>query len=945
VALDSEASVADAHKNFAASTVAAAPSPAASGTTLTVAAGEGARFPAAPFNATVFPAAQAPSVTNAEIVRVTGVVGDVLTVVRTQESTAARSIIVGDRIMAGLTVKSLTDIEASVDAEVAARIAADALLIPLSQKDAANGVATLDSGQKILLARIPQGANGVAILDGSGVLPSSAMPPLAINETTVVADQAAMLALTAQRGDMAIRSDNGRTYVLSTDSPSTLADWKEVLAAGQVVSVNGQTGVVVVGIADIAGLQAALDAKAVDAAVVHLAGTENISGAKTFLATLALLGSALDIRDSGGNYRVSIDALTTPRVSLGTPSNPLAFADMRAEGSEFRIKGYGRPISLRRVSTGVIGDPTADKTSVVVQREASNTGANFEVRDTDGTTVLARITATGVPSASVDLVRKAELDLKISATEKGSGNGVATLDAGGQVPAAQIPAIAITDYLGTVANQAAMLALSGQKGDWAIRSDTQTVFVITGSDPTILAGWTELSYPASAVVSVNGDTGAVVLTAPDVGAATSAQGALADTAVQPGDLGAVATSNDYNDLDNLPTGGTGLPVFGTWAYDQADEALPVSSGTFTLSVVKGFIIANVTYSLFLSGTAIEGSRTSLLGTIRVGDILELRSADNAYRLRMTATTAWSADTIGVSIVAPTSWGSVPANTVMTLLVYPVSDGNLRYQNNAFTPNNATGSNGDMMVVHFPDTSNIRTNTRLVGPKAAGSWPAADAVDANGDKIYLPYRSKTQQSSDLIPGWRLTFDTAWATGAAPTDMVKDGNFGGTGWQASVAGTISGLSRYHQVKEAPMAFFSGAFTITALPEATRFFFFGQIITSGSQVYGYCIRIEASGALTIRMMDFVNGVDTALASGMTVVANDTIVFERFGYRLTVRKTNGTARTLLDADAAASSRPLSTYIDDVSDPLYAKSFSGASFGLATNSTAVRVEKVRFAG
>ena len=35
--------------------------------------------------------------------------------------------------------------------------------------------------------------------------------------------------------------------------------------------------------------------------------------------------------------------------------------------------------------------------------------------------------------------------------------------------------------------------------------------------------------------------------------ATAAQGALADSATQPGDLGAVATSNDYDDLTNLPT--------------------------------------------------------------------------------------------------------------------------------------------------------------------------------------------------------------------------------------------------------------------------------------------------------------------------------------------------------------------------------------------------------
>ena len=81
--------------------------------------------------------------------------------------------------------------------------------------------------------------------DLTGTIPTSALPPLAINETFPVASQTAMLALTAQRGDIAIRSDNGRTYILASDSPSTLADWKEISAAGQVTSVAGRTGAVV----------------------------------------------------------------------------------------------------------------------------------------------------------------------------------------------------------------------------------------------------------------------------------------------------------------------------------------------------------------------------------------------------------------------------------------------------------------------------------------------------------------------------------------------------------------------------------------------------------------------------------------------------------------------------------------------------------------------------
>lgn len=85
----------------------------------------------------------------------------------------------------------------------------------------------------------------------TGIIGTSQLPPLAINEVFTPADQTAMLALTAQRGDMAIRTDNGKSYVLSTDSPGTLADWKQITAAGDVVSVAGRTGAVVLTKSDV----------------------------------------------------------------------------------------------------------------------------------------------------------------------------------------------------------------------------------------------------------------------------------------------------------------------------------------------------------------------------------------------------------------------------------------------------------------------------------------------------------------------------------------------------------------------------------------------------------------------------------------------------------------------------------------------------------------------
>lgn len=102
-------------KNFTYSTVAVAPSPATSGTSLTVSSGEGALFVAGR-PAVIYPSGEAPLSTNAEIVTVSNVVGDVLTIVREQESTSARTVIVGDQIAQVLTAAEYNALEADIAA-------------------------------------------------------------------------------------------------------------------------------------------------------------------------------------------------------------------------------------------------------------------------------------------------------------------------------------------------------------------------------------------------------------------------------------------------------------------------------------------------------------------------------------------------------------------------------------------------------------------------------------------------------------------------------------------------------------------------------------------------------------------------------------------------------------------------------------------------------------
>ena len=88
----------DALKNFAYSLVATAPSPATSGTSLVVTAGQGSYFPATPFDATIWPSGVQPTNTNAEIVRVTNVSTDTFTITRAQYGTTAQSVAVGYQI-------------------------------------------------------------------------------------------------------------------------------------------------------------------------------------------------------------------------------------------------------------------------------------------------------------------------------------------------------------------------------------------------------------------------------------------------------------------------------------------------------------------------------------------------------------------------------------------------------------------------------------------------------------------------------------------------------------------------------------------------------------------------------------------------------------------------------------------------------------------------------
>ena len=103
-----------------------------------------------------------------------------------------------------------------------------------------------------------------------------------------------------------------------------------------------------------------------------------------------------------------------------------------------------------------------------------------------------------------------QLGLKISSTEKGAANGVATLDANGLVPVTQMPPAAL-ERLVVVADQTARFALTiatVQNGDTVKQTDTGVLYMV--KDDTQLgsaAGYEEYTAGTASSVAWSGVTG------------------------------------------------------------------------------------------------------------------------------------------------------------------------------------------------------------------------------------------------------------------------------------------------------------------------------------------------------------------------------------------------------------------------------------------------------
>jgi hypothetical protein len=205
-----------------------------------------------------------------------------------------------------------------------------------SQKGAASGVASLDSGTKIPIAQIPYAisgsmstvqvvraddlrlantrdpnphthaiadvtnlqtsldaklddsqlgaANGVASLDAGGKLPTSQLPSLSLTDVSVVADYTARNALTVQEGDVAIVTGTSETFIYDGTAWQLIrspADGITSISPGTgITSTGGASPTIAVDTAVVARKVSANlgDGTATSFVITHNLGTRDIIG-------------------------------------------------------------------------------------------------------------------------------------------------------------------------------------------------------------------------------------------------------------------------------------------------------------------------------------------------------------------------------------------------------------------------------------------------------------------------------------------------------------------------------------------------------------------------------------------------------------------------------------------------------------------------------------------
>ena len=411
-------------------------------------------------------------------------------------------------------------------------------------------------------------------------------------------------------------------------------------------------------------------------------------------------------------------------------------------------------------NTTAIGVNTAD-ISTNTSSISSNTSA-IAALDTDDVAEAKNLYHT---TARVESVITSKL---------GVADWICDLNSSGKIPHSRLPDLSIT-HVYTAASELAMLSLSVDQGDVVVRTDEQKNYIHNGGSSGDMTDFTELLTPTDTVLSVNGDTGVVVLDSGDIAESVNLYftNARARLAISGGSginydngTGVITctipdlTTSVNNNTTNISTNSSGIS---TNASSIASNTSSISTNSSDIGVLQTDVTANA--SSIASNTTNISTNSTDISTLQTDVTANASSiASNTTNISTNSTD------IGVLQTDVTANASSIASNTSSISTNSTDISTL--QTDVTTNASSIASNTSSISTNSTDIASNTTNiSTILG------WNTNNISEGSGNLYFTTARARSSISGGAGISYNSSTGVIEATG------------GGGGTVDSIIGTVN------------------------------------------------------------------------------------------------------------------------------------------------------------